>query len=223
MTGTRTALLTVLLCSILIVASSCAKSRTNRTQGTQDALQQTASERMSNLRSSVVELQRTISQLPTNDIERDKRLTTQALASTASALAAVEGPRPSGAYRQQVRVIENSRTQLERSGPNVPTEPAVDSALRAAYNALIGLRDGRFSGNQQVAGLVSEVGQKIPQLDTVRGPLHTLVVTDVLSSAARALAMMTDVVENRASDGAATRPANQAGMQATTRPVAGAR
>jgi hypothetical protein len=195
MTVTRT-FIAALLC-LALIAGGCSKSRTNRTRGQRDDLQQTASERVSNLQASVGELQRTVSQMPADDPNKDRRLTSRALAQTATALAAIEGPRPSGAYRQQVRIIETSRTQLERSSPNVPSEPAVDSALRAAYNALVSLREGRFAGNQSVAQLVSEVGQKIPQLDSNRGSLHSIVVSDIMGSVTRTLKVMTDVIEKR--------------------------
>lgn len=200
----------VTLAMVLVVLSACTKTRTDRTERiTHDRLGQTTSERMSNLRSSVVSLQHTLSQMPTDDESKDRALTLEALGSAASALAAIEGPQPSGSFRQQLRVIESDRTQVQHAGPAVPTEPAVDSALRATYNALVSLRDGRFAGNQQIANEVNEVGQKIPQLDTVRGPLHTLAVVDVLNAASRALVTMTDIIENRGA--------------AQTRPVRGAR
>ncbi len=209
MIGTRTTILLLLIAS-LTLTSGCAKSKTNRTQGQgRDRLQQSDSERMSAVQSSVNGLTRTVSMMPADDPARDRKLTLEALAQTSAALAAIEGPNPSGAYRQQLRIIESSRSQLQRTTQNVPIEPATDSALRAVYNAMISLRDGRFSGQQDVAKGVGEVGQKIPQLDAVRGPLHSLQVTDVLTSVAHTLQTMTDIIEKRVSPPAATRPLAQ--------------
>jgi hypothetical protein len=211
MTCTRTTILALLVASLALTAG-CAKSKTDRTQGQgRDRLQQTAAERVGAIQSNVTALARTVSMMPADDPARDRKLTLEALAQTSAALAAIEGPNPSGAYRQQLRIIESTRSQLQRSAQNVPIEPATDSALRAIYNALMSLRDGRFSGNQAISAGVSEIGQKIPQLDAVRGPLHSLQVADVLSSVATTLQTMTDVIEKRLSPPAATRPVAQTG------------
>lgn len=210
MTGIRTCLLILSCLSVLI--AGCAKRNPQRAAGAGDELGRTASERVSDTQRSIKGLRQTVGRMPGASEQDDRRLIAQALAQTGAALAAIEGDRPGGSFRQQLRIIENARGQLQRMGADVPSEPVIDSAIRAAHNALVSLRDGRFGGNVRVAKAVNEVGQQIPQLDSVRGPLHSLAVSQTFDSIAGALETMSNVLEGRLEQPAAART--------TTRPAA---
>ena len=212
MNGIRTWI--VIGVGLLILASSgCAKRNPTRTEGGGNAdLQRTASERVSDTQRNIRALNETVAKMPGSNETEDRKLTAQALGQTAAAISAIEGERPSGAFRQQLRIIENARGQLTRMSESVPSEPVTDSALRAAYNALVSMRDGRFAGSAPVAKAVSDVGQQIQQLDSVRGPLHSLVVSQSFQSIASALDTMSGVLEGRL-------PTASTGAGATTRPA----
>ncbi len=189
-------------------AIGCAKRNPTRTGAGNSDLQRTASERVSDTQRNIKALSQTVAKMPGGSEPDDRKLIAQALGQTGSALSAIEGERPNGAFRQQLRIIESARSQLQRMSGNVPSEPVTDSAIRAALNALMSLRDGRFAGNAQVAKSVSAVSQQIQQLDSVRGPLHSLVVAQAFNSIASALDSMSGVLEGRLEPPAAgaTRP-----------------
>ena len=210
MNGIRTCIV-VGMGLVMLGGSGCAKRDPTRTEAGGNAdLQRTASERVSDTQRNIRALNETVAKMPGSDGAEDRKLIARALGQTAAALSAIEGERPSGAFRQQLRIIESARGQLTRMSANVPSEPVTDSAIRAAYNALVSMRDGRFAGNAAVAKTVGDVGQQIQQLDSVRGPLHSLVVSQSFQSIASALDTMSGVLEGRlptASAGATTRPA----------------
>jgi hypothetical protein len=206
MNGAR-ALIRTLLVGAVALPAACTKTQTSRTEKLQHhALRQPVSERVSNLRTSVDSLQQTVSRMPANQPEQNQRLATAALVNIAGALASIEGPRPPGGFRQQLQIIQSSSAELQGNNPNLAPEPTVDSALRAVHNALTSLRDARFTGNAQIAQLVSQVGGQLPQLDATNGPLHWVVVSHVLHSVSQSLAAMANVVEQRATPASTTTP-----------------
>jgi len=208
MNGIRTCLLISLVLSAL--ASGCAKRNQQRAgKGANDALGRTASERVSDTQRNINALRQTVQRMPGASEQDDRKLIAQALAQTGATLSAIEGDRPGGSFRQQLRIIENARGQLGRMGQDIPSEPATDSAIRAAHNALVNLRDGRFGGNERVAKAVNDVGQQIPQLDSVRGPLHSLAVSQTFESIANALSTMSNVLEGRLEQPAAAQTTNR--------------
>jgi len=191
-------ILIVSVCFILAAfVTACTKDRASKTAKPTDPLAQTASERVSDLRRAANALSRTASQMPGPDPISDRKLTAQALGQTATALAAIGGNQPGGAFRQQLRIIESSRAQIDRASASVPMEPATDTAIRAVYNALVSLRDSRFAGNADVSKLVNDIGTRTPQLDAVRGPLHSQLVSEVVDSIVRTLDVMSKISDER--------------------------
>jgi hypothetical protein len=183
----------------LLLLIGCGKTRTDVAAPNKpiSQLQEPPGQRVGDLQQRVDQLRRTVSQMPANNPTEDRRLTAQALGQLASALALIEGPRMTGDFRQRLRVIESSRTQIQSAGGNVPIEPPTDSALRATYDVLMALSQGRFAGDQTISGTLNTMSQQIPQLDAVRGPLHSLVVAQTLENASRALKQMSTVLEQR--------------------------
>ena len=196
----------VFLLASLLMLAGCPKRQTDVGSAKPvHQLLEPPGERLDDLQHRVDQLRRTVSQMPGNSDAEDRKLTAQALGQIASCLALIEGPNPTGALRQRLRIIESSRTQIQSVRATVPIEPATDAAMRATYDILVELSHGRFAGDQAIAGTLSTMSQQIAQLDAVRGPLHSLVVAQTLENAARALKQMSTVLEQRAT----TRPARQ--------------
>src|SRR5439155_14952798 len=113
------------------------------------------------------------------------------------------GPEPSGAFRQQVRIIQSSADQLRRIDPQkVAPEPTADAGVRAVYSALAGLQEADFANSPDVAKLIAEVRDRTRDLDTVRGPLHSLVVADALRASANTVDKMASLMETRTANAA---------------------
>jgi len=220
MNGIQTCTLSLITVA-LIASAGCAKHNPTRasTGAANPDLQRTASERISDTQRNIQSLRQTVSAMPGRNDAEDRKLIAQALTQTASALSAIEGERPGGSFRQQLRIMQSARGQLERMSSTVPAEPVEDSAIRAAYNAMVSLRDGRFAGNSQISKAVNDVGQQVSQLDSVRGPLHSLVVAQTFNSIADGLSKMSDVLEGRFDQPAAA-PHNSPAGAGPTRPAA---
>lgn len=166
-------------------------------QRIEPAVMRDTDERMSALQERSSELSAIVKQLPGRNGKEDRELVARAFDATADALAMMGGPEPGGALRQQLRIIENIRQTLRSANENLSYDPAVDAGLRAAHNALYGIRERLFPTNDKVAALVNEFGQRLGELDQVRGPMHSVVVAQVFESAATAIDTMGALLNRR--------------------------
>ena len=134
MNGIRTCLLIPLVLSVLMMG--CAKRNAKGAGGgATDGLGRTASERVSDTQRNINALRQTVQRMPGASEQEDRKLIAQALAQTGATLSAIEGDRPGGSFRQQLRIIENARGQLQRMGPDIPSEPVTDSAIRTCRSS----------------------------------------------------------------------------------------
>jgi hypothetical protein len=127
-------------------------------------------------------------QLPGRDAKADRQLVADAFDRAASALAVLAGPEPSGALRQQLYIVDSSRATLKND--NVSAEPATDSGLRALQNALFTSRDRLFPHDDKLSKQLGELRDRVDELDSVHGPLHSLTVAQCFAAASDAISTM---------------------------------
>src|SRR5687767_11005622 len=156
-------------------------------QQLQPAVMRDTDQRMSELQRSAGQLSEIVKRLPGRDAEEDRQLVAQAFDATHESLTMMGGPEPGGALRQQLRIIDNIRQFLRSADPKLSYDPAVDAGLRATHSALGGIRERLFPNDQKVAGLVNGFGDRLGELDSVRGPMHSVVVAQVFQSASQAI------------------------------------
>jgi hypothetical protein len=154
----------------------------------------TVSNRVDELHKLSEELNRLAGELPGREKSDDRRMLAETLDRTQSALALLMGPEPHGAFRQQLRILDNVRRDV-RSGS--ASDATIDSGLRSVYNALVGIRQRLFATDDRVRGQLDTLRQRVDDLDSVRGPLHSVNVASVMQSAAEVIATMTAALEGR--------------------------
>src|SRR5436190_1665496 len=71
-----------------------------------------ATARMSELRQRSQELTNVVQQLPGRDTADDRKLVADAFGKVSASLELLGGPSPGGAFRQELRIIENTRDFL---------------------------------------------------------------------------------------------------------------
>jgi hypothetical protein len=155
--------------------------------------------RVAELTSRAQALQSAADALPARNAADDARLTVQAFDEAAAALEALAGAQQAGFFRQQLRVMKESRDQIQRAGADggAAPEAVVDTALRAMRNAVSSIQERQFPANAEVADHLSQLRSRLQELDAVRGPLHRLVVAEAFESMAGAVQRMADVYEKR--------------------------
>ena len=125
----------------------------------------------------------------------------QQIAATFGALSRVlttlEGPEPGGAFRQQVRIIDTNRARLTEGSPDLAPEPTINAAFRAAARALDRIAAEQYPEDGELRGMLDAFRGRVDELDSVRGPLHRLVVTQAFALAAQVTDRMAGVMEQR--------------------------
>ena len=87
--------------------------------------------RMGELRQRSQELTAAVQQLPGRAAADDRKLVADAFGKAASSLELLGGPQPGGAFRQQLRIVENTRSFLESPSATVAPDPSIDTGLRS--------------------------------------------------------------------------------------------
>lgn len=122
--------------------------------------------------------------------DASRRQLADALGKLSEVLVLLKGSQQDGSFRQQVRIIDQARTRLTSDSGTAP-EPTINSALRAAENALIDMASARFTDDEQVKAAVEGLRPRVRVLTTVRGPIHgfeTARALDALGAAAERMA-----------------------------------
>jgi hypothetical protein len=127
----------------------------------------------------------------------------------ANILPSLEGSDSSGAFRQQLRVIESSGGQLDSLPPELSSEPTVATGLRAAYNALAGINARQFANLPGPLKTLNDLSAKIDQLDTVHGSDFQAAVTQAVQLIGQVMREMNASLAYRLEHAPATAPATQ--------------
>src|SRR5437667_3678933 len=106
-------------CGLALVLTGCGpKKQTTRTTTQPNAQLEVMSDtelRMSELRKRSQELNQAAQQLPGRAPADDRRLVADAFGKAAASLELLGGPEPGGAFRQQLRIVQNTRSFLANS------------------------------------------------------------------------------------------------------------
>ena len=160
--------------------------------------------------------------LPGRDENEHRAVMAEVFARLAEMLPMLQGPDPSGAFRVQLRTIEDARQRLSNPASNLAFEPTIDSGLRAAAAALSTITRETFYAGENVADEIDRLNAMLPQLDAVRGPFHRLVVKDVVHHLAAVMTHMSEIYGYRLQEQNPIMPTNAepATAPATTTPPA---
>ena len=166
-------------------------------------------QRLEELGRRATELQQVASRMPGQNAAQDRQLAAEAFEKSAASLELLAGPSPGGAFRQQLRIIDNTRNFLRRGGEDVAPEPAVDAGLRSVYRALVGVSQRLFPDDARVQAQLDALSNRLGELDAVRGPLHALVVSQAFEATSKVVDAMARELSGRSSETAAAYPATR--------------
>ena len=140
---------------------------------------------------------RTAERLPGRSADEHRALAAQAFGDLSQLLPILYGPNPTGVQRQQLRVIENARGQLGAASGGLASEPTIDTALRAARDALRGLSRNSYYDHPELGQTLDRLDDVIADLDAARGTTHQQVVAESVDLMSRAVNQMSEALDQR--------------------------
>jgi hypothetical protein len=138
--------------------------------------------------------------LPGRNATDDRAQVVQQFALLAQILPIVSGPEQTGNFRQELRIIDSTRSQLSSGSADLAVEPTIDTGLRAAQRAIASLAQRSFSELPDVAKAVDTMRAKNEELDAVNGGLHRLVASQSFQASALAISQMASALDQRLND-----------------------
>jgi hypothetical protein len=139
--------------------------------------------------------------LPGQNEQEDRQLVAEAFNQLSQILPLLNGPDMAGDFRQQLRIIESSRSQLSSGTMDLASEPTIDTGIRAAQRALSSLAQRAFPEQPEIAKHVDAMRAAVQELDTVSGPIHRHVAGQAFGHSAEAVKAMTAALNQRFADG----------------------
>jgi hypothetical protein len=187
-----------------LAAAGCPKQRSTLRPPPQlnppPPVERSAEVRVDELGERAQQLARTAERLPGRTADEHRALAAQAFADLSQLLPILFGPNVTGVQRQQLRVVENARSQLSARS-NLAPEPTIDTGLRAARDALSGLGRGGFYDHPDLARTLDRIDKTVSDLDATRGARHEVAVTDVVTLMSQAVNQMTEALNERLGNG----------------------
>jgi hypothetical protein len=192
----------------LAVAGGCTKRQSTMGPAPEmnpaPKVQADAGARADELRNRSRKFDETVQQLPGRTPEEHRRAMQQVFTELSQILPVLYGPSPSGVFRQQLRVVESARTQLATGPQGLAVEPTIDTGLRAARDALAGLSSKSYFDRAQVGKTLDRLNKALDALDTNRGAMHQTAVAESVGLMSQAIREMSDTLNQRLDDSAAT-------------------
>jgi hypothetical protein len=200
----------LLLACLFAIATACAPKKTPTHASTEpnpmSPVLSDMTQRMDELQKASNEFSAVAKQLPGRDSTRDRTLSADAFDRASSALVILGGPTPGGAFRQNLRIMDDTRQHLSNNPVDATYDPTIDTGLRALNNALIDVATHLFPNDAEVRKLLDAAAARVDDLDTVRGPLHALAASHVFRATADVIETMSQKLQGRATT---TQPATQ--------------
>jgi hypothetical protein len=204
-----------LLAAILFATSAgCPKQRSTMNRPPEinppPPVETSAGARIDELGNLARQFAQTAERLPGRNTQEHRAAAQQAFADLSQILPVLYGPNPTGMQRQQLRVVENARTQLSSASAALAPEPTIDTGLRAARDALQGLSRNSYYDHPQLGQTLDRLDRTVSDLDASRGLRHQQVVAEVVELMSTAVNQMSDALNQRLQgDGMATQPAQK--------------
>ncbi len=204
MTNTRA--FAVLLLATLFVTGCAAKTQTTLKSAPPDAnpesqLATDVRERVKELAARADEYAAGANKLPGRNAQEDRAQTTQQFALLAQILPMLNGPDMTGDFRQQLRIIESTRSQLANGSQDLSVEPTIDTGLRAAHRALASINQRSFTETSDIGKQLDAMHAKVEELDGTADATHRLIASQAFRNSAQAISQMASALNDRLSEG----------------------
>ncbi len=154
--------------------------------------------RVSGLNAAAESLASHVAALPGRSADEHVSVMRQVFDDLGQALPLLEGPNPGGVFRQQLRTVQASGTQLAAQPTGMAPEPTIDEGIRAATDALEAIaRRTLYAGANQTAP-VEQLRAGLSELDRTRGPIHQLAVAEVMGQMSQIVTALAKHLESQA-------------------------
>ena len=187
--------------ALVFVAAGCPKQRSTMRRPPEvnppPRVETSAEVRVDELGDLSRRFTQTADRLPGRSADEHRQLAQQAMADLSQILPILFGPSPSGAQRQQLRVVESARARLASNPRGLAPEPTIDTGLRAARDALAGMGRGGFYDHPDVAKTLDRLDATVADLDAARGTTHQQVVAETVDLMSQAVNQMVKVLDER--------------------------
>jgi hypothetical protein len=185
----------------LVFCAGCPKRQSTMNRPPQinppPAVEASAEARVDEMRQLAAQFEETAAQLPGRDAGEHRWIMRRAFAELTQILPILYGPNPAGTFRQQLRVVESSRTQLTDAPKGLAVEPTIDTGLRAARDALEALARQSYFDHSELGQTIDRLTASSAALDTARGVMHQSVVAEVVGLISQAVRQMSDALAQR--------------------------
>ena len=113
-------------------------------------------------------------------------------------LSLLADPRSDLVLQQHLLALEDARDRLgDNAATELAVEPAIDTGLRSAYNALQRIARDKDFETQDFAGPMTDFKSRLDELDTVHGLTHQVVVAEAVDASTAVVNKMADVIASR--------------------------
>jgi hypothetical protein len=144
--------------------------------------------------------------LPGRTPQEHRQRMQQVFAELARILPVLYGPNPPGTFRQQLRIVESARTQLASAPQSLAVEPTVDTALRAARDALESVASRTYFDQAQLGQSMDRLNASVAGLDAARGGSHQQAAANAVEAMAVVIRQMSEAMTQRLGNSAAPAP-----------------
>ena len=142
--------------------------------------------------------------LPGRTPQEDRQRMQQVFAELAGILPVLYGPNPPGTFRQQLRIVEGARGQLATAPQSLAADPTIDTALRAARDALESMASRTYFDQAQLGQSMDRLNASVAALDAARGGSHQQAVAGAVEAMARVIQQMSEAMTQRLGNDGAT-------------------
>ena len=150
---------------------------------------------------------RLCNQLPGRSVSEHRQLMADGFADLNEILPMLQGPTTDAEFNQQMRMIADARAELASGSADLSAEPTIDTGLRALRDLLREIAGTAYFDRADLPPLLDRYSNKIDELDTVRGPLHQLVVGEAMGMSSQIVAKMSNELSQRMAEQNSTQPA----------------
>jgi hypothetical protein len=202
------------LCLAAALFAGCAKTDTTLQPpppdpNPQPQLASDARERIKELVNQAAEYEAGAAKLPGPSEADDRAQVIKQFALLSQILPTISGPEMTGDFRQEMRIIDSTRSQLASGSGDLAVEPTIDTGLRAAQRSITSLAHRSFSDLPDVNKAIDTMRAKNEELDGVSGAIHRLVASQSFKASAQAIILMSKALDQRLNDAkAVTKPAD---------------
>jgi hypothetical protein len=140
-------------------------------------------------------------QLPGSSLDQHRQLMCRIFDKLDEILPLLAGSQGDLVLRQHLMVLEDARAELGGNPPDQTIAPTIDTGLRSAYNALVGIVHEKDFDQSQFAAALDDMKTRLDQLDSVEGPTHQVIVAEAVGASSTVISKVVDALAQRISSG----------------------